>query len=129
MKRKMFFCMALAMLLTGTVNGETLSRYQAALIEALKGDPAAQNKVGSYSKIGIGTERNDREAARWYRAAAEQGYAEAQFNLGEMYEEGRGVKLDLAEALDWYRKACDNGWQCGCRKYRMMTENHDSGCN
>jgi TPR repeat protein len=73
-------------------------------------------------KIGIGTEQNDTEAVRWYRASAEQGYAEAQFNLGEMYEEGRGVARDIAEALEWYKKACENGWKCGCIKYSQLTD-------
>ncbi len=37
-------------------------------------------------------------AVRWFRAAAEQGNAEAQYDLGLMYLEGLGVTQDKAEA-------------------------------
>ncbi|NTV99504.1 MAG: sel1 repeat family protein [Chlorobiaceae bacterium] len=129
MNRKAFFCLTSAMLLSAPVSGETLSRFQAAMIEARKGNPAAQNKVGAYYQIGIGTDQNNTEAARWFRAAAEQEYAEAQFNLAEMYEEGKGVVQDMETALSWYKKACGNGWKCGCRKYHQLTEERDSDCN
>ncbi|TLU83211.1 MAG: sel1 repeat family protein [Chlorobium sp.] len=122
MYRKPLFCIVVLLLFSGSVYGETLSRFQAAMIEAEKGNPEAQNKVGTYYKIGIGTEQNDTEAASWYRKAADQGYAEAQFNLGEMYEEGKGVAGNIETALSWYKKACDNGWKCGCRNYMILTE-------
>jgi len=35
--------------------------------------------------------QDDVEAAKWYRLAAEQGYAPAQANLGVMYRNGEGV--------------------------------------
>ena len=34
---------------------------------------------------------------RWYRLAAEQGYASAQYNLGFRYAKGEGVLKDAAE--------------------------------
>ena len=46
---------------------------------------------------------------RWYRKAAEQGYARAQSNLGLAYEYGRGVGKDNREAVRWYRKAAEQG--------------------
>ena len=50
---------------------------------------------------------------KWYRLAAEQGYASAQFNLGVMYLNGRGgegVPQDDAEAVKWYRLAAEQGY-------------------
>ena len=47
------------------------------------------------------------EAMKWFRKAADQGYASAQNNLGFMYEYGYGVSADHAEAVKWYRKAAD----------------------
>ena len=44
-----------------------------------------------------------------YRAAAEQGYAEAQYNLGVCYENGYGVTKDLTQAVYWYKKAAGQG--------------------
>ncbi len=37
------------------------------------------------------------EAVRWYRLAADQGYAAAQYNLGIMYASGLGVPLDYVQ--------------------------------
>ncbi len=52
---------------------------------------------------------DDAEAVRWYRLAAEQGYAAAQYNLGGMYGTGQGVPQDYAEAMRWYRLAAEQG--------------------
>lgn len=47
------------------------------------------------------------EAARWYRAAAEQGHAEGLAGLADMYAKGEGVEKDLTEARSLYEKAAD----------------------
>jgi len=41
------------------------------------------------------------EAVRWYRLAADQGFAAAQYNLGTMYVRGRGVPEDVVTAHMW----------------------------
>lgn len=46
---------------------------------------------------------------RWYRRAADQGYANAQFSLGVMYAEGRGVSKNDEEAVKWFRRAAAQG--------------------
>ena len=58
---------------------------------------------------GHGVPQDYAEAVRWYREAANQGYAEAQYNLGVMYGKGEGVPQDHAEAVRWYRKAAAQG--------------------
>ena len=58
---------------------------------------------------GRGVSKDEAEAVRWYRLAADQGYAKAQYTLGVMYAEGRGVPKDEAEAVRWYRLAADQG--------------------
>jgi len=50
------------------------------------------------------------EAVRWYRKAADQGYAIAQYDLGNMYDQGKGVPQNYGEARRWYRKAADQGY-------------------
>lgn len=50
------------------------------------------------------------EAVKWYRLAANQGYAAAQFNLGVMYAHGQGLPQNDAEALKWYRLAANQGY-------------------
>ena len=49
------------------------------------------------------------EAAKWYRAAAETGDAEAQFCLGRLYARGDGVPQELGEAAKWFEKAAEQG--------------------
>lgn len=59
--------------------------------------------------IGQGVDKNYYEAAKWYRIAANRGYANAQLNLGTLYRNGQGVTKNLAEAARWYQKAAEQG--------------------
>jgi TPR repeat protein len=52
---------------------------------------------------------NFTEAMRWYRLAADQGFAEAQIIIGNMYASAQGVPRDFTEAMRWYRLAADQG--------------------
>ncbi len=47
------------------------------------------------------------EAIKWFKKAAEQGYARAQYKLGGMYKRGEGVSRDDKEAVKWYKKASE----------------------
>ena len=58
---------------------------------------------------GEGVPEDDAEAVRWYRLAAEQGYAGAQFNLGVMYTGGGGVPKDAVTAYAWLSIAAAQG--------------------
>jgi uncharacterized protein len=58
---------------------------------------------------GTGVTKNNQQAARWVRMAAEEGYASAQLDLGYLYEQGKGVSLDYTAAYMWYRAAADRG--------------------
>ena len=60
--------------------------------------------------IGRGVPEDDREAMKWFRAAAEQGIAAAQLNLGVMYANGKGVPEDDREAVKWYRAGAEQGY-------------------
>ena len=57
--------------------------------------------------LGHGVPQDYTEAAKWYRLAAEQGYADAQSNLGIMYGRGLGVPQDYVEAVRWYLAAAE----------------------
>jgi hypothetical protein len=52
---------------------------------------------------------NYKEAVRWYKISAENGYAVAQYNLGLMYQFGLGVKKNQKEAKKWFQKSADQG--------------------
>jgi TPR repeat protein len=100
----------------------------------INGDVKEQCDLGWYY-LGVGAD--DAEAVRWWRKAAEQGYAEAQCNLGWCYYNGRGVTTrNYAEAVRWWRKAaeqgyaeaqCDLGW-C-CYNEEGVTLNYDEAVN
>ena len=47
---------------------------------------------------------------KWYRLAADQGYAPAQNSVGVLYARGEGESQNWAEAVRWYRLAADQGY-------------------
>ena len=53
---------------------------------------------------------DETEAVRWFRLAADQGFAGAQYFLGVMYTNGRGVPQEETEAVRWFRLAADQGF-------------------
>ena len=74
------------------------------------GDVEAQFQLGVMYVRGQGVTRDDVEAVRWYRKAAEQGHAGAQYLIGLAYYNGAGgVTKDDVEAVKWYRKAAEQG--------------------
>ncbi len=77
--------------------------------DAADGNPQAQNTLGNCYYDGEEVRKSYKEAAKWYLAAAEQGYDEAQLNLGDLYFDGEGVEEDLKEAVKWYKLAAEQG--------------------
>ena len=73
-------------------------------------DAEAQYDLGLKYYNGEGVPEDDAEAMRWFRMAAEQGYADAQFRLARMYYNGAGVSKDDAEAARWTRMAAEQGF-------------------
>lgn len=71
---------------------------------AERGSVRAQFALG-FVYYGAGPVRDYAAAARWFRAAAEQGDADAQDRLGMLYSLGRGVPQDTAEEFKWYAAA------------------------
>ena len=70
---------------------------------------SAQNDLGLAYHYGQGVQQDDSEAVKWFRKAADQGYADAEFYLGRSYEGGVGVPRNYAEAVKWFGKAADQG--------------------
>ena len=88
----------------------------ALLAKANAGDASAQVQVGDAYAAGKGVPREARQlaadykqAAEWYRKAADQGNIVAQIHLGDLYRDGRGVARDMAQAVVCYRKAAELG--------------------
>jgi TPR repeat protein len=51
--------------------------------------------------------KDEVEAAKWFRKAAEQNHAQAQYSLGWCHTNGQGVPKDEGQAAEWYRKAAE----------------------
>ena len=76
-----------------------------------KGEEVPQNRqevvewfrLGRMCFLGEEMRLDFRQAATWFRKAAEQGHAQAQFNLGLMYSQGLGVRQDFCEAYNWFQ--------------------------
>jgi hypothetical protein len=65
--------------------------------EAERNNPVAQCALGSRYYNGEGVVSDKAEAVKWFRKAAEQGFAQAQYNLGVCYANGEGIAQDKAE--------------------------------
>ena len=119
------------------VNKEGKANYSNGLLENAKaGIVSAQVKLAGCYAEGRGVRVNRREAAKWYRAAADRGNVTAQCHLGRCYEKGWGVKKSELEAVEWYRKAAVQGdaygqfllgvaYECGVgvkRDYKQAVE-------
>jgi TPR repeat protein len=72
---------------------------------AESGDVVAQFNVGVSYANGFGVPKNELEALKWFRKAAERGYAIAQNRLGNI----SNLSKQYADAAAWYRKAADQG--------------------
>jgi hypothetical protein len=78
-----------------------------------KGHPKAEAYMGYMYEDGLGVPMDLREAARWYRLAAEQGDSYSQTRLGYLHEKGLGVARDDALAAQWYAKSAAAGDKMG----------------
>lgn len=73
--------------------------------QAEQGNPRAQVKLGLWYEEVM---EDPDEASKWYKAAAEQGYALAQYLLGfYYYKQGYRVNNSMKEAGKWFRKAAE----------------------
>ncbi|MGI9507871.1 MAG: tetratricopeptide repeat protein, partial [Geminicoccaceae bacterium] len=63
-------------------------------------------------------------ANRWYRKAADAGYATAMRFLGNNYARGTGIEADPVEASRWYRMAADAG---DTTAMRILGSRYESG--
>src|ERR1700722_9161840 len=58
---------------------------------------------------GYGVQKDAKQAAYYYRLAAEKGNVDAEFSLGLAYEKGSGVRKDNAEAAKWLKMSAQQG--------------------
>jgi uncharacterized protein len=88
---------------------ENAGDYEEALAEykRVDGIPFAQYRIGRMYEKGLGTTRDDAQAAHWYRASSDAGYPPAQIALANLYDQGRGVPQDFGAALELFLEAAE----------------------
>lgn len=70
---------------------------------------AALFQVGKCYETGDGVGKDEEEAVKWYRAAAELESKEAAFELSKCYTFGFGVRKNRVTSSKWLRKAAEGG--------------------
>jgi hypothetical protein len=71
-------------------------------------DYAGARRLQRFPEYGV--QKEQQQAGRWYRKAAEQTEPNAQCNLGNLYDSGTaGLPKDRDKAIDLYRKAAKQG--------------------
>lgn len=82
--------------------GDYATAYNLFRPMAEAGDREAQNYLGVHYYLGLGVQRNWRQALQWYEKAAKEGEPGAQLNCGLMFQNGYGTDPDIGTAFMWY---------------------------
>ena len=91
---------------------EEVAAVESVLALTSQGLPGqAEILLGYRNATGGGVLKDDAEAVRWYRMAAEQGEALGQVLLGRMYATGQGVPEDSVLAHMWLNIAGANSFE------------------
>ena len=117
-KFRKFIIRAIAALaiIGAVILGIDICNYLMMAYKANKGDVEYQMLLGKYYEWGGGIIlgeilQSNYAAIKWYRRAAEQGYAPAQLRLGYCYWSGEvGLEQDNTKAAEWFRKAAEQGY-------------------
>jgi len=67
-------------------------------------DESGEYNLGSCYKYGLGTDKDEKAAIRWWTLCASRGHADSQYELGLMFE-----KSNLEQAITWYKMAAAQG--------------------
>ncbi|MGH9604340.1 MAG: tetratricopeptide repeat protein [Terracidiphilus sp.] len=115
-RSKTYFALSIAsgslMVLCGLAASAQSSAIGAALLaRANSGDAAAEVQVGEAYESGTGVAQDFKQAAAWYRKAADQKDIAGEVHLADLYRDGGGKAFprDPAMAAGWYLKAADQG--------------------
>jgi uncharacterized protein DUF1566/Sel1 repeat-containing protein len=86
-----------------------LLKFQLGTENPLQLTPEEQYLLGKSYYDNYKEPRDNVKAARCFRKAAEQGYAEAQYWLGKCYDDEIGFRYDKDKKVKWYWKAAESG--------------------
>ena len=83
--------------------------------------------VGKCLETGDGVGRDQSEAVKWYRMAAEQGLPDAAFELARCYRFGIGVRRNRTTASKWLHRAAELGNAKAMVMVGKLCLDYDSG--
>ncbi|MGS0759165.1 sel1 repeat family protein, partial [Roseateles sp. GG27B] len=63
--------------------------------------------------------RDEQQAVRWLRAAADWGNPQAMFLLSNAYTDGQGISVDLAQSRHWLEAAADRHFGPALQAYAL----------
>ena len=76
---------------------------------AAQQDPRAQYMLGVIHAQGkLGLEKDEKDAFKYYKQAADNGFARAQVEVSKCYSLGLGVPVDEKTAVEYLKKAVEN---------------------
>lgn len=107
--------------------GYYLTALNLAKPRAENGDGAAQTLIAEIYARGLGVARDEKEAAKWYAKAAEQGIPEAQFQYALLLIDGRYVEKDEEKAYELMKAAADRGNHLAEFNFAQMVMNREFG--
>ncbi len=88
---------------------EATAQFEATKVKAETGDAQAQYNLADCYASGRGVAKDNVEALKWYRKAADGNNAEAQLTLGSCCANGFGVAQDYVQAYKWFTLAAAQG--------------------
>ncbi|KAF9976351.1 copper transport protein ctr1 [Actinomortierella ambigua] len=94
---------------TGEITDKSPEDVKALLTRASKDDVEALLALASIYENGIGVDRDDSMAFKWYLRAAELHSTLAEAKTGDNFYHGRGTPKDLEAAVHWRRQAAEKG--------------------
>lgn len=126
MKRYLPLFFPVLVLACALAQGQTDLEQLRARAEA--GDLPAQLSLARTYFLGIGIPKDQGEALRWFRKAADRGEPQSERILGLLYETaGAGLARDDKQAVYWYGRAAEHGNAPAQAKLGQMYENGAGG--
>lgn len=92
-----------------SVSAQAADNTGALLNAAQNGDANAQFQLCGAYYLGQGVPKNEQEAFKLCKLAADQGHVEAAYNLGLFYQQGVGTGQNISLAMEAYSKAANAG--------------------
>ena len=104
-------CIIIVVALVCLCSGCAPERGYAPLPENFADEEVPSDAVAQFNRGLLYAKNEDyKQAAYWFKKAAQQGLADAQNNLALIYADGKDVPQDEKRAAYWFKKAAAQGF-------------------